>query len=258
MLRPITQEPVTQSVVNQIMDLIKLTPLRAGDKLPSEKELMATLNVSRPTVREALRALNAMGLIESRRGQGSFVREVGADTAIRSAVLSILLAAADVQEIQYARKLIECDIAALAVERAAPEDYAVVEETLRAMDVALAAGKSIYEHTWEFHRALARIAGNRVLNKLLAVLYQMIRELQMHYWEPYVDPRQQIESHRQLLNQLRAATPEEARRLMRQHLEEADHVMLSAMASAETPRLEDDSPHTQGAGNERRARRSAP
>lgn len=235
MLRPITQESVTQSVVDQVVALIRDTPLRAGDKLPSEKELMLTLTVSRPTVREALRALSAMGLIESRRGQGSFVRQVGADAVIRSAVLSILLAAADAQEIQYARKLIESDIAALAVEHAGPDDYEAVEATLRSMEAALAAGDSIFEHTWEFHRELARLAGNRVLAKLLSVLYQMIRELQIQYWEPYVDPRQQIERHRELLRRLRAATPEEARRLMRQHVEDAENVMLTAMSAGAKP-----------------------
>jgi len=228
-LRPITQESVTQNVVDQVVDLIKQTPLRPGDKLPSEKELMLTLNVSRPTVREALRVLGAMGLIESRRGQGSFVREVRADSAIRSAVLSILLATTDVQEIQYARKLIESDIVASVVERAIPEDYEAVEETLKGMEQALAAGASIYEHTWEFHRALAQIAGNRVLAKLLAVLYQMIRELQIRYYEPHIDPRKEIESHRQLLSRLRTATPDEARQLIREHLQAVDRVMLSAM-----------------------------
>jgi GntR family transcriptional repressor for pyruvate dehydrogenase complex len=229
MLRPITQESVTHSVVDQIVDLIKHTPLRPGDKLPSEKELLLTLNVSRPTVREALRVLGAMGLIESRRGQGSFVREVSADAVIRSAVLSMLLATTDVQEIQYARKLIESDIVATVVERAAPEDYEAVEETLKGAEQALAAGASIYEHTWEFHRALAQIAGNRVLAKLLAVLYQMIRELQIQYYEPHIDPRQEVESHRQLLRRLRSATPEEGRQLIRQHLEAVDQVMLTAL-----------------------------
>jgi len=230
MLRPIQQESVTRRVVDEIVTLIKETPLRAGDKLPSEKELMTLLDVSRPTVRESLRVLGAMGLIESRRGQGSFVRQVGADAVIRSAVLSILLASSDVQEIQDARKLIECEIAARVVERAGPADYAAVEATLADMETALAAGGSIYEHTWEFHRALARLAGNRVLSKLLAVLYQMIRELQRQYYEPHIDPLQEIESHRQLLSRLRSAAPEEARRLMRQHLEAVDEVMLAAMA----------------------------
>lgn len=229
MLRPITQESVTQNVVDQIVDLIKYTPLRPGDKLPSEKELMLTLNVSRPTVREALRVLGAMGLTESRRGQGSFVREVRAASAIRSAVLSMLLATADVQEIQYARKLIESDIVASVVERATPEDYEAVEETLKGMELALAAGASIYEHTWEFHRELAQIANNHVLAKLLAVLYQMIHELQIQYYEPHIDPRLEIESHRQLLSRLRAATPDEARQLIREHLEAVDRVMLAAM-----------------------------
>ena len=236
MLRPIAQESVTQIVVNQLIQLIKQTPLRPGDKLPSEKELMAALNVSRPTVREALSIVSAMGLIESRRGQGSFVRELGPGVAIRSAVLSILLETEDIQEIQYARKLIESDIAAMMVRRARPEDYARLEEALRKMEEALAAGESIYDRTWEFHRLLAQIAGNRVLAKLLDVLYQMIRALQITYYEPYIDPRREIDNHRALLSALRAASPDEARQLILRHLDEVDRVMLPAMQQAQTAR----------------------
>ena len=156
--------------------------------------------------------------------------EVRAEYAIRPVVLSLLLVEEDAQEIQYARKLIESDIVAMVVQRATPEDYKIVEETLESMQKALDAGESIYEHTWEFHRALAHIGGNRVLATLLEVLYRMIRELQIEYYEPYIDPRQEIESHRMLLHRLKTATPDEARQLIRDHLDDVDDVMLPAMA----------------------------
>lgn len=230
MLRPITQELVTQVIVNQVIELIKQTPLHPGDKLPSEKELMTALNVSRPTVREALRTLNAMGLVESRRGQGSFVSVVRAESAIRPVVLSLLLVGEDAREIQYARKLIESDIVATVVQRATPTDYELVEETLAGMQDALERGESIYELTWDFHRTLAEIAGNSVLTIVLDVLYQMIREIQVKYYEPHIDPKEEIESHRALLKQLEAAAPEEARRLICDHLAKVEDVIYSAMA----------------------------
>ena len=219
MLRPIIQESVTQGIVDQIVELITGTPLHAGDKLPSEKELMVALNVSRPTVREALRTLNAMGLVESRRGQGTFVREVRAESAIRPAVLSLLLVREDAQEIQDARKLIESEIAASVVQRATASDYEMVEEILDDMQ----------EQTWDFHRALSQIAGNSVLITLLDVLYHMIRELQLEYYEPYIDSGQEIESHRVLLQRLKTATPDEAQQLIRDHLDDVDDIMLPAM-----------------------------
>ena len=91
------------------------------------------------------------------------------------------------------------------------------------------AGESIYEHTWEFHWELARIAGNSVLAKLLEVLYSMIRELQITYYEPFIDSRQEVVSHRTFLEQMRSATPEAARQLICEHLNQVNSIMLQAM-----------------------------
>ena len=81
-LRPRDKEGVAHSVVNRILDLIRTGMLRAGDRLPSERELIDILAISRPSLREALRALSMLGVIESRHGGGAFVSNLEARTLL--------------------------------------------------------------------------------------------------------------------------------------------------------------------------------
>jgi GntR family transcriptional repressor for pyruvate dehydrogenase complex len=76
------KEGVAQSVVNRILDLVRTGMLRVGDRLPSERELIDILDISRPTLREALRALSMLGVIDSRHGGGAFVTDLEARTLL--------------------------------------------------------------------------------------------------------------------------------------------------------------------------------
>src|SRR5438105_6512027 len=81
-LRPRVKQGVAQSVVDRILDLIRTGMLRAGDRLPSERELIDILDISRPSLREALRALAILGVVESRHGGGAFVTDLEARTLL--------------------------------------------------------------------------------------------------------------------------------------------------------------------------------
>ena len=127
MLRPVIQESVTQIIVDQIIELIAQTPLHAGDKLPSEKELMAALNVSRPTVREA----QAESAIRLRYSPSSWQKKTRGKPRCPQA---------------------RSDIVVSVVQRAAVDHYEMV----------------------------------------LDIPYHMIRELQLEYPEPYIDPNKRL------------------------------------------------------------------
>ena len=94
-----TTDSVSQQVADQLMSLIA-RDLRPGDRLPSENQLARQLEVSRPSVREALSALQALGIVESRKGQGTFVRSVGLESAIRRDLAGLLLLESDWREVQ--------------------------------------------------------------------------------------------------------------------------------------------------------------
>src|ERR1043166_7596037 len=113
MLRAIRKTRIYEEVVNQIHDLLREGSFKAGDQLPSERELAETFKVSRTSVREALRALEAQGLIESRTGAGNFIAELPVESLV-APLATILLEEKDaLADIFEMRKLIEPRIAAL-------------------------------------------------------------------------------------------------------------------------------------------------
>src|SRR5512145_3015838 len=131
MLKAIRKTRIYEEVVSQVHDLIKAGKFKAGDQLPSERELAETFKVSRTSVREALRALETEGLVISRTGTGTFVADLPIESLV--APLAKLLieekhALADVFEL---RKLIEPQIASLAAERATVRD---IERMYRLLD----------------------------------------------------------------------------------------------------------------------------
>ena len=122
MLRAIRKTRIYEEVESQIRDLLREGSYKAGDQLPSERELAETFKVSRTSVREALRALEAQGLIESRTGAGNFIAELPVESLV-APLASLLLEEKDaLADIFEMRKLIEPRIASLAAERATKAD----------------------------------------------------------------------------------------------------------------------------------------
>lgn len=217
-LNPLPKRPtVIESLIRQVLSLIKEANLQPGDKLPSEKEIIVATGASRPSVREALRALKTMGVIESRAGQGSFLRHIEAADAIRPEVVHLTLMNEDFGDIIEARRALECEIARL-VARGRHHEVPAAAAALREMTERVHAGQDIYEATWDLHLALAEAAGNPVMARLLAILYEMIREAQLEVYWPKIDLREEVESHRKLYQEITSGDEERAVAAMRQHL----------------------------------------
>src|ERR1041384_7503928 len=130
MLRAIRKTRIYEEVVNQIHDLLREGSFKAGDQLPSERELAETFKVSRTSVREALRALETQGLIVSRTGMGNFVVDLPVE-ALPGPLARLLIDEEKSRvELFELRKIIEPDIAALAAERATERDVAQLKKIL--------------------------------------------------------------------------------------------------------------------------------
>ncbi|MBI4560568.1 MAG: FadR family transcriptional regulator, partial [Candidatus Rokubacteria bacterium] len=110
-VEPIKSTRIYEEIVRQIRTLISEGKLRSGDQLPPERELAESFKVSRTSVREALRALESIGLIEIRAGEGTFVREISVESLIEPLALVILTQREAVGELFEARRLLEPAIA---------------------------------------------------------------------------------------------------------------------------------------------------
>ena len=131
MLKAVKKTRIYEDVVSQIHELITDGRLKAGDQLPSERELAETFKVSRTSVREALRALETQGLMVTRTGMGTFVADLPTESLVELLAKLLIEAKDALADIFEMRKLIEPQIAALAAERASKSDIEGMREILK-------------------------------------------------------------------------------------------------------------------------------
>src|SRR5439155_6197090 len=148
-LSPVRRERIPENIVSQIQQRLERGELKPGDQLPSERVLAEQLQVSRPSVREALRSLELLGVTESRPGGGTFMRIASPDALLRP--LTALTRAHDIEDILEVRALLEPALAELAARRANDEDVAALRAILREQEQKVARGESFVEEDTRFH-----------------------------------------------------------------------------------------------------------
>lgn len=226
--RPVATRRAFEEIASQIRGRLARQALRAGDRLPPERELASQFHVSRNTLREALRSLEISGLLELRKGAtgGAFIREGGGDAAVAGLADLYHLGAIKPQHLTEARIVIGTEVARLACARRTKEDLAALEANVAAAEEATRRGDVAQRAhiNYEFHRLLARAARNPVLTVITDALMEMTR----HFVESvgYMPNRYVMPSRRRLLAYLHAKDGEAAaaemegmlRRLQRFHL----------------------------------------
>jgi len=228
-LNPLPDRPhVIELLIKQILSLITQASLEPGDRLPSEKEIIVATGASRPSVREALRALKTMGIVETRPGAGSFLCQLETAGLIRPEVLSLILMGEGLSDVLETRKVLECHIARLA-SHCGHEELAPLEAVLDKMRSQVDSGHTMYETTWAFHMTLADIAGNPVMAKLVRILYEMVHEAQLPVYWPNVDAQEELEGHERLYQAILGGETE-AESEMREHIDRVRSVIDQAIA----------------------------
>ena len=227
-LSPLPEQPtVIEALIQQILSLITQASMKPGDRLPSEKEILEATNASRPSVREALRALKTMGIIETRPGAGSFLRLLEPATLIRHEVVSLVLMGEGLRDILEARKVLECHIARLAA-RCDPHELFPLEAVLAMPQSEATSSRDVYDLTWAFHMRLAEIAGNPVMAKLVSILYQMISEIELTLYWPSINLQEEVDRHKRLYEKILQGE-ETAEQAMRDHIEYVAGVVEQAI-----------------------------
>jgi len=175
-LEPIKQNTVTEIVAQRLMDLLSEGILRPGDKLPPERDLARQLRVGRTTVREVLKMLTMSGILEAKRGDGTYVRRDFRDFLTRQIHWPILLSHHEVNMIAEVREGLEVKAARLASIRATPEE---LEEIAVYKKMAQIDGRDIDLETdldMQFHNAIAKAAHNELLSHLMLSLQGFVRQ----------------------------------------------------------------------------------
>jgi len=174
-LKVVRPRRLYEQVAEQIEVLIREQHLPAGSRLPSERELAEQLGVSRPSVREAMIALETLGLVEVRVGGGTFVNRRAQSETRLSMIADADLGPGPNEQFE-ARRAIEVASAGLAAERATPEQIAGMEDCLEKMAAEIAASINPMESHREFHEMLARASGNMIFMKGVSELWDLRRQ----------------------------------------------------------------------------------
>lgn len=224
-LQPIKTRKIYEEIVEQIKSLLTEGNLNPGEKLPSEREMADALGVSRASVREALTALEAMGVLEVRPGEGTFVARVSDKDTIEALALIWSVERNSLAELMQVRRILEGEAAALAAQHATPQDLLNMERLLENMKATAEKREQGVDFDLYFHFAIGRATHNRVLYRLINTLDKMMHHTFLHdRQEMYASPgvaQRIINEHEAVLQAIRNRDPEAARRGMLNHL---DHV----------------------------------
>jgi GntR family transcriptional repressor for pyruvate dehydrogenase complex len=172
MVRPIaygtvTRDALPDQIAARLIELITERQLKAGDRLPPERELAATMGVSRSSLREALRALAMLGVAEMRHGDGTYLTNLQPGSLMRSVGLVLALSDSGLEELFEARKLVEPGLAKLAAQRISPGDATELTRLAVGTHDVLGDPEAFMWADIELHAKIAQAARNAVLERLL-------------------------------------------------------------------------------------------
>jgi GntR family transcriptional regulator, transcriptional repressor for pyruvate dehydrogenase complex len=221
----VRRDKVYEGVAKQIERLI-LKRLKPGDKLPSERELAEMLAVSRSSIRDAIRSLELMGMVEPRQGAGTIVREVSSDSLVNPLSNARKRKAELVAELLDFRKMLEPPLAARAATRVSPEEIAEMEEILARQEEKLLDGDSTISEDSEFHYAVALASGNSVVLKVLDNLMDLLRDSRERSLQVEGRPQKSLAGHRRILAAIKRHDAEAAKVAMRRHIEDVEEIVL--------------------------------
>lgn len=218
-----------QKVVKQVQDIIRDGLLRPGDMLPPERELAGRLHVSRGSLREAILALESMGLVEPRHGEGTVVRDLSAAPLVNQLSVMLVQKRALVGELLEFRLMVEPTLAARAAANATEEEIVHLEEILSRQKAKIDRGELAIEEDSKFHYAIAQAARNSVVLKVLDVFMDYLRESRELSLQVEGRPQRSLNSHRRILNAIARKNPAAAEKAMRTHITTIEGLVLKKM-----------------------------
>jgi GntR family transcriptional repressor for pyruvate dehydrogenase complex len=218
----VTREAVPQQIVSRLLDLIQQRHLGPGDRLPAERELAATMGVSRSSLREALRALTVLGVTEMRHGTGTYVSSLSPELLVRPLSFVLSLSDGGFEQLFEARRVVEPAIAALAAERM---DDAVVdrlEELAATAAAALDDEEAFMVADVELHDAIRVAAGNAILGRFMESIAALGLASRQATNPSRTLRAQSVKDHEQIVAALRRRDPEAAAEAMLAHIENVE------------------------------------
>lgn len=232
-IRLIRRQTITAQVITYILDIIKKGQVKPGERLPTEKQLIEELSVSRTCVREAIKSLESLQLIRVKPKIGAVVLEPSPMALINAEYLSTSAFMQQAESLIEFRKVLESGLVALAAEKATATDWAAMREILAEQEAALNMDHSapnadvrFYEAVnnanIRFHKAVAAATRNPLAIMVLEAISQPLAEVSRRTNEMPGVPEAGLRQHWSIYRAIRENNPEKARRAMLLHLKAAE------------------------------------
>jgi GntR family transcriptional repressor for pyruvate dehydrogenase complex len=225
--REITPVRLYESVIEQIMNLIKNNKLKPGDKLPPERELAEKFSISRGSLREAFRVLESRGLIKSKPGGGRYIREVRNNSHNSTENIILSLEKSSILELLEAREILEIKIAKIAAQRATPEDIELIEKALNKMskEEEIKNDKKTESDT-EFHLAIASASHNFVFVNIIKLHLDLLRDTREKTQQIPGRREERWSEHQAILQAIKEHNSKKAGEAMLKHLRNVREVLV--------------------------------
>ncbi|WP_070120463.1 FadR/GntR family transcriptional regulator [Bacillus marinisedimentorum] len=231
--KQIRPKKIYEQVAEALIEMIRNEALKPGDRLDSVQQLAENFNVGRSAVREALSALRAMGLVEMRQGEGTYLKAFDPEALKLPIHTALLMKKKDIENLLEVRKVLEAGTVEAAAVRRSEDDLIRIKTALEEMKIATGNEELGEKADFDFHMAIARASGNNLLVSLLNNVSEMMislmretRRLSLYSekstWERLYD------QHSLLYDAIKSQHPEAARAAIFEHLGHVEKILMDA------------------------------
>ena len=225
----ISQKPLSERIVARILGLISEKKLKPGDRLPPETELAAMLSVSRPSLREALRALSVMNVVETRQGSGTYVTSLQPELLVEHLDFVFSLDVSTFIQLLQARSVIEPGISEIAASQITDEEIAELEAVVAQSERSRDDPHAFMMADADLHQLIAHASRNPILIRFMESIGRLGLASRRRTTQLPGVVDQVLEDHRAIIQALKARDPLAAREAMRRHLEAIQSRLEMAM-----------------------------
>lgn len=228
-IKPIKTRKIYEEISDSFIDMLKSGKLQPGDKLDSVEQLAKSFDVSRSAIREALSGLRAMGIVESRQGEGTFIKEFDASKFSLPVATALIMKRDDIKELSDVRKILEVGSATLAAQHHLEHELKPMEQALQDMKNAKGRGDVGEKADLDFHLAIVKASHNKMLVNLMTsvsdIMVESMRETRRLILYSEEQSKQLYKEHERIYEAIKSGRPNDAHEAMMHHLVEVDRVL---------------------------------
>ena len=220
--KPIRTKKIYEEVTDSLLEMLKTGQFKPGDKLDSVEQMAKSFNVGRSAIREALSGLRALGLLEMRQGEGTFVTSFDASKFSLPVASALLMKREDIKELSEVRKILEAGAAASAAINYQADDLIPMEKALKAMQEAKGEGELGEKADLDFHLAIANATHNQMLINLMSsvsdIMVESMRETRLLLLYSEKGMASLFKEHQLIFKAIKERDANEAQKSMLDHL----------------------------------------